>query len=159
MESHEELIEELDEIIKELKEDPHNSSAAFRLFEISEFLVRGFLNDFELEHHAEDHQDPLHDEEHDEQPELESTPEPAPEEHAAPEPKTLPFAVVNHATAPALPSFTNMKRNVNEWLEPAVEFETKDEAIEFVKENVEAGSVIEVDWESGHGEIVFAIEP
>lgn len=157
MESHEELVQELDEIIKELKVDPHNSSAAFRLFEISEFLVRGFLNDFELEHHSEDHQDPLHDENDDEH---EPTPAPEqPEEHQVHPPKSLPFAVVNHATASALPTFSNMKKNVNEWLEPAVEFETKDEAIEFVKENIEAGTVIEVDWESGHGEIIFAIEP
>ncbi len=152
MESHEELVEELDGVIKELKEDPHNSSAAFRLFEISEFLVRGFLNDFELEHHPEDHQHPLHDEENDEA---------SDEQHPEPDAvtKTQPFAVVNHATAPSLPTFSNMKKNVNEWLEPVAEFENRDEAIEYVKENVEAGTVLEVDWESGTSEIIFSIVP
>lgn len=151
MESHEELVEELDGVIKELKADPHNSSAAFRLFEISEFLVRGFLNDFELEHHAEDHQHPLHDEENDE---AEDEHQPEQENSVT---KTQPFAVVNHASAPSLPTFSNMKKNINEWLEPVAEFENRDEAIEYVKENVEVGTVLEVDWESGTSEIIFSI--
>lgn len=146
MENNTDLVQELEEIVAELKQDPHNSSSAFRLFEISEHLLRGFINDYEIDYEHHD-ADPTKD---DEDPSGETDTD----HTAAPahEPKTLPYSVTNHT-----PSFSEMKKNINEWLEPVVEFESENEAIEYLKENVETGSVIKTDWESGHAEILFSI--
>lgn len=138
MESNEDLIPDLKKIVDELEADANNSSAAFRLFEIAEHLIRGFIDDFEVHYQQEDHE--------------ETSPEPdneeSPQEHEKPEvTKTLPFAVLNHSTSTA-PSFVNLRKNVNEWVEPEAEFNTYEEAELYLREHIEDGSILEVDWEN-----------
>jgi len=144
MENHTDLVEELEGIVEELKQDSNNSSAAFRLFEISEHLLRGFINDFEVDYHGHD-QDPTEDDKDE-----------SSETHQAPESeipaKTGPYSVVNK-----IPSFSDMKKNINEWLEPVAEFETEHEAIKYLTESVGEGSVISTSWDIGIGEITYSV--
>ncbi len=142
------IVEEIKEIAEALERDQGDSSAAFRLFEIAEYLVRGYINDFELEHELHDH-NPIEPDENDEPADVT---EPSREVT-----KTKPFSVIDFTNPGEAPSFTNMKRNINEWLEPTIEFDNEDEAIAWVKENVTEGAVLRTDWDTGYAQILYSI--
>lgn len=142
------IVEEIREIAEALERDQGDSSAAFRLFEIAEYLVRGYINDFELEHELTDrnHIEP------DENDEPAETPNVSNEVT-----KSKPFSVIDFSNPGEAPTFSNMKRNINEWLEPTIEFEDEEDAKTWLKENVAEGAVLRTDWDSGTAQILYTI--